>query len=336
MEIPQTIYQNFLNNRNSIRELQDQEFENIIEQLASELSKIDYHIIYDDISLLNDWKKLKVWSTEENIINSTNRVGMKLCEHFFPNFYDIKNNRGESFSSLWNKSNLIKIMRWNRKSHSTPYLSELKRGIYFCCGLTKNTMFRPQVAKMICDYYKPNVVFDPCAGWGGRLLGAVSSGAKYIAFEPNTKTFRNLQNMAKFLSIENRVTLICDDALNMKKYDLPKVDMILTSPPYFDLEIYSDEETQSHKNRSSYDDWSKHFLNEIIIQSNQLLNDGGVSCWNVGKVGKHNMFDCVEKYQNELEFEKVTNFGVLSSKRQALQKNDNNKSLDNTVCYLKK
>lgn len=335
MEIPQTIYQNFLNKRNSIRNLQDQDFENIIEQLASELSKIDYHITYDDISLLNDWKKLKVWSTEENIINSTNRIGMKLCEHFFPNFYDIKNNRGESFSSLWNKNNLIKILRWNRKSHSTPYLSELKRGIYFCCGLTKNTMFRPQVAKMICDYYKPNVVFDPCAGWGGRLLGVVSSGSKYIGFEPNTKTFRSLQNMVKFLSIEDQVTLICDDALNMRKYDLPKVDMILTSPPYFDLEIYSDEETQSHKNRLSYDDWSKHFLNEIIIQSNQLLNDGGVSCWNVGKVGKNNMFDCVEKYQSELGFRKTTNFGVLSSKRQALQKNDDNKSFDNTVCYIK-
>jgi len=139
----------------------------------------------------------------------------------------------------------------------------------------------------------------------------------------------------KTVSIENQVTLICDDALNVKKYDLPKVDMILTSPPYFDLEIYSDEETQSHKNRSSYDDWSKHFLNEIIIQSNQLLNDGGVSCWNVGKVGKHNMFDCVEKYQNALGFANVTNFGVLSSKRQTLQKNDDNKSLDNTVCYLK-
>jgi 16S rRNA G966 N2-methylase RsmD len=335
MEIPQTIYQNFLNKRNSIRNLQDQDFENIIERLASELSKIDYHITYDDLSLLNDWKKLKIWSTEENIINSTNRIGMKLCEHFFPNFYDIKNNRGESFSSLWNKNNLIKILRWNRKSHSTPYLSELKRGIYFCCGLTKNTMFRPQVAKMICDRYKPNVVFDPCAGWGGRLLGVVSSGSKYIGFEPNTKTFGSLQNMVKFLSIENQVMLICDDALNMKKYDLPKVDMILTSPPYFDLEIYSDEETQSHKNRLSYDDWSKHFLNEIIIQSNQLLNDGGVSCWNVGKVGKNNMFDCVEKYQSELGFRKTTNFGVLSSKRQALQKNDGNKSFDNTVCYIK-
>ena len=335
MEIPQTIYQNFLNKRNSIRNLQDQDFENIVEQLASELSKIDYHITYDDLSLLNDWKKLKIWSTKESIINSTNRIGMKLCEHFFPNFYDIKNNRGESFSSLWNKNNLIKILRWNRKSHSTPYLSELKRGIYFCCGLTKNTMFRPQVAKMICDYYKPNVVFDPCAGWGGRLLGVVSSGSKYIGFEPNTKTFRSLQNMVKFLSIENQVTLICDDALNMKKYDLPKVDMILTSPPYFDLEIYSDEETQSHKNRLSYDDWSEHFLKEIIIQSNQLLNDGGVSCWNVGKVGKNNMFDCVEKYQNELGFRKTANFGVLSSKRQALQKNDDNKSFDNTVCYIK-
>ena len=40
-------------------------------------------------------------------------------------------------------------MRWNRKSHSTPYLSEIKRGIYFNFGLPKSTMYRPQMAKMI-------------------------------------------------------------------------------------------------------------------------------------------------------------------------------------------
>ena len=119
MEIPQTIYQNFLNKRNSIRELQDQEFENIIEQLASELSEIDYHIIYDDISLLNDWKKLKVWSTEENIINSTNRVGMKLCEHFFPNFYDIKN---QPSNSIYLSNELL-----NYSTERESYIAELKQ-----------------------------------------------------------------------------------------------------------------------------------------------------------------------------------------------------------------
>jgi 16S rRNA G966 N2-methylase RsmD len=329
------IYCNFLNKRNSLRNLSDNEFESILESLAEEISQVDYTVTYDDKKLLDDWTKLQKWNTDDITINSTNRIGMKLCEHFFPNFYEIQNKNGQSFSKLWNKDNLIKILRWNRKSHSTPYLSELKRGIYFCCGLTKNTMYRPQMSKMICDYYKPKIVLDPCAGWGGRLLGSVSSGSHYIAFEPNTKTYNNLQNMIKFLSVQDKVTLICDDALNMEKYDLPKVDLILTSPPYFDLEVYTDEPTQSHKNHSTYDEWSEKFLKQVIFKSLNLLNENGHSCWNVGKVGKKNMFDCVDKYHIEYCFKKSKNFSIVSSKRQSLQKKDSTKSLDYTVSYSK-
>jgi tRNA G37 N-methylase Trm5 len=182
---------------------------------------------------------------------------MKLCEHFFPNFYDIQDNRGKSFRNQWNKNNLIKILKWNRKSHSTPYLSELKRGIYFCCGMTKNTMYRPQMSKLICDHYKPKIVLDPCAGWGGRMLGAVASGAYYIAFEPNTETFNNLQKLIEFLNISDNVRIICDDAMNMLNYDLPKVDLIITSPPYFDLEVYTAEHTQSINNHNTYESWTR-------------------------------------------------------------------------------
>ena len=120
-------------------------------------------------------------------------------------------------------------------------------------------------------------------------MGAVSSGAHYIAFEPNTETFNGLNRMVDFLNIRDSVTLICDDALNMDKYDIPKVDMVLTSPPYFDLEVYTHENTQSINQINNYGDWSELFLKKIIELTTNKLNDGGVSCWNVGKVGKNDM-----------------------------------------------
>jgi hypothetical protein len=172
------------------------------------LEQVSFIPHYTNQQLYDDWLKLKKWHTTEESINSTSRVGMKLCEHFFPNFYDIADNKGNSFNTMWKKDNLIKILRWNRKSHSTPYLSELKRGIYFCCGMTKSTMYRPQMSKMLCDHYSPKIVLDPCMGWGGRLLGAVASGAHYIGFDPNTETFKNLTRMVEFLGIQDKVTLI--------------------------------------------------------------------------------------------------------------------------------
>ena len=325
----------YLDVRYSTRNLTDADFESIIGELAEQLESVSFVPKYTDEKLLQDWEKLKKWKTTDDYISSTNRIGMKLCEHFFPNFYDIANSRGQSFHSLWKKDNLVKILRWNRNSHSTPYLSELKRGIYFCCGMPKSTMYRPQMSKMICDRYSPQIVLDPCMGWGGRLLGAVASGAHYIGFDPNTETFNNLTRMVKFLGIEDQVTLIHDDAMNMAKYNLPMVDLIITSPPYFDLEVYTNEATQSITNTATYRDWADYFLKGIITNTTCLLNPGGVSCWNVGKVGRNDMHDDVEQFHIDLGFAQLTEFRVMSSKRQQHQTASNKKSNDNTVVYKK-
>ncbi len=322
----------YLNVRQSIRRLSDHDFENILPILAQELEQIDYLPSYNDKELQQSWKQLCKWSSDSNEFNSTSRLGLKLCEHFFPNFYEIEM-KGKSFHTLWKAANLEKILRWNRKSHSTPYLSELKRGIYFCCGLTKNTMYRPQMAKMICDRYNPNTVLDPCAGWGGRMLGTVASGAKYIAFEPNTKTFDGLNKLAAYLGIQDRVRLYCDDALQMQKYNIPKVDLVLTSPPYFDIEIYSKETTQSITSHKNYTDWANLFLKPLIELCLDHLNDNGVSCWNVGKVGNRDMNLDVENFHGSRGFKKTLEFKVVSSKRQAINKTKNEKSTDNTVIY---
>lgn len=323
-----------LNVRGSTRALSDADFEAAVPSLAKELEQHNFYHHYDDDVLQKDWKKLCKWKSSDDSISSTSRMGMKLCEHFNPNFYDIESATGTSFKSLWTATNLEKILRWNRKSHSTPYLSELKRGIYFCCSLTKNTMYRPQMMKLACMHYKPEVVLDPCAGWGGRMLGAVSYGAHYIAFEPNTQTYDNLNRMALFLGIQHHVTLICDDARNMNNYNLPKAGLVLTSPPYFDLEVYTHEATQSITTTPTYQDWADGFLREIIKLGIEHLTDDGVSCWNVGKVRGRDMNDDVLKYHQEFGFDKVNVLDVISSKRQGNQSATKNaKSADSTIVY---
>ncbi len=119
--------QTFLNIKNSVRNLSDVEFENILPTLANELEDVSFYYSYSDSDLLNDWNALIKWNARVDSMASTQRVGMKLCEHFFPNFFDIENKDGNSFKSLWKADKLEKVLRWNRKSHSTPYLSELIR-----------------------------------------------------------------------------------------------------------------------------------------------------------------------------------------------------------------
>lgn len=327
---------NFLNKKFSTRNLSDEEFETILPILAKELSKVNYEHTYSDESLFSDWNKLLNCATNINKLNSTSRVGIKLCEHFFPNFFDIKNNKGKSFSTNWNSSNLEKVLRWNRKSHSTPYLSEIRRGIYFCTGLTKNTMYRPHLAKIIVSNFDGDVVLDPCMGWGGRLLGTVAAGKKYIGFDPNKETFNNLKRLVKFLNIEDRVELYNVGAEYIQDHISESVDIILTSPPYFNLEIYSESPTQSENQFINYDEWLKNWLEPVILNCLSLLNKNGTSCWNVHNVGKMKMIDDVMKIHNKTQYKEHSVYSIQSSKRQANQnQNKNAKNKDVTICYKK-
>lgn len=325
---------NYLNIRNSLRDLTDEEFEEILPQLATELEKVSFYSEYSDVELKNDWMKLLGWNAHVDSIASTQRIGMKLCEHFFPNFYDIEDKKGNSFKSLWTAKNLEKVLRWNRKSHSTPYLSEIKRGIYFNFGLAKSTMYRPQMAKMVVANLGVKNVFDPCAGWGGRLLGSVAAGVdSYTAFEPNTETYEGLLRMVDFLNIKDKVHLYKDSALNMEEYNISNIDVVLTSPPYFDLEVYSHEDTQSIVGCTSYQMWVDTFLHPLVIKAQQTLTPNGWSCWNVHNVGKMKMIDDVATVHKQFRNKKV--FSVVSSKRQANQTvtSKNQKNSDITVCY---
>lgn len=327
------IIHKFLNVRNSLRNLTDVEFEDIIPQLAQELATVSYHTEYTESELKTDWMKLVKWNAHTDSMSSTQRIGMKLCEHFFPNFYDIEDKKGNSFAALWTPNNLEKVLRWNRKSHSTPYLSEIKRGIYFNFGLPKSTMYRPQMAKMVAANLHATRVLDPCAGWGGRLLGSLATGATYTAFEPNTHTYEYLQRLIHFLNVHDRATIHCDSALHMERYAIPQVDLILTSPPYFDLEVYTHEDTQSITGCTSYGMWVEHFLHPLINLSLQYLTPNGWSCWNVHNVGKMYMIQDVAVVHDAYPTKKI--FKVISSRRQANQTTDtkNQKNADLTICY---
>jgi 16S rRNA G966 N2-methylase RsmD len=312
--------------------LSDSDFEKLLPLLAQELTTVNYIPQYSDEILLKDWNELKKWNAIGTSINSTSRIGIKLCEHFMPNFYEIENNKKESFAKYWKDiSILTKVLKWNRKSHSTPYLSELKRGIYFVTKLPKSTMYRPQMSKLITR--GAEYVLDPCAGWGGRMLGSVANNAHYIAFEPNKATYDNLQRMIAFLGIEHKTTIINDDALNIDNYNIPSVDIVLTSPPYFDLEVYCKESSQSITNRSTYKEWNDNFLYPLIQKFASKLKANGRSCWNVAKVGKNDMWKSVDDAHTDIGFSKTIVYENKSSARPTTK--SSKKSSDMTVCYEK-
>ena len=128
-------------------------------------------------------------------------------------------------------------------------------------------------------------VLDPCAGWGGRLVGFLASKAgSYTATDPAKKQIEGNTEMyerfKKYLREEKHVTLLC---MPFEDYDIQECyfDFALTSPPYFDVERYEGGE-QSHEKFNNYNLWRDGFYRQLITNVHKGLRTGGVFCLQVG------------------------------------------------------
>jgi len=131
------------------------------------------------------------------------------------------------------------------------------------------TTFRPSVMASIIELFKVESVLDFSAGWGDRLIGCLAKNIKrYTGIDPNTRI--DYEKIKSFF--EQKFNISTKVKIIYKPAELPEVgkmvrykhDIIFTSPPYFDLEIYSTDETQSifdeNKKKKSVDVWLQTFL----------------------------------------------------------------------------
>lgn len=262
---------------------------------TQDLMSLDYRFNYTDEELVADY--LRLCETNVYKTGSQFKPGMKLCQHFFPNFFQIQNSKGNSFEKAWQDPIIMdKVREWGLKGMSKLWLSWVRRAVYMAAGLPNSSFYRPHLARQaIALKGSGRILFDPCAGWGGRLLGTISQGWKYIACEPNPETFENLQRMISFLRKHFDIPPIELSEIQAENYEYAeKHDIVLTSPPYFDLEVYTKDDQQSYNKFGTYESWMENWLEPLVNNSLDNLQTGGMSCWNVMNFKGHNIVDEIE------------------------------------------
>lgn len=159
--------------------------------------------------------------------------------------------------------------------------SNLKKGLggqYSC------SQFKPLIAKSLYDSFGARRVLDFSAGWGDRLVGALASSAlSYIGIDPNTKTHPLYHQIESFCGARKQVNLICSPAEDVD-YSTLAYDFVFTSPPYFDLERYSEEDTQSWKRYPKFNDWLENFLFVTLSKVWEGLGEGGRIAINISDI----------------------------------------------------
>ncbi len=134
---------------------------------------------------------------------------------------------------------------------------------------------------------------DISTGWGDRPIAATLLGMEYLGFDPNTKLNVELQHLISDLQSNTGKDSIGKEKI--RTFPLPfesleaqkilkgeEFDLILSSPPFFQAEIYCQEETQSDMKYQEFNDWMTKFLFKSLEIAWQHLKPGGYMCLYVG------------------------------------------------------
>jgi hypothetical protein len=166
------------------------------------------------------------------------------------------------------------------------------------------------------DQSEPLTIYDSSSGWGGRILGAMSSRKKlhYVGTDPNPDNFidelgiSRYEYMARFYNdncvddFSDSLTKFFDVEKQGNTYELfqdgselisnnskfqkykGKLDLSFTSPPYFNREQYSQDEKQSFKAYGEYEDWRDNFLRPTLTTIYEYLKNDRFILWNIADI----------------------------------------------------
>lgn len=182
--------------------------------------------------------------------------------------------------------------------------------------------FPPMTAKFLYEHFTKHIpateritVYDPSSGWGGRILGAmsVSRPIHYVGTDPNTDNYIDELGITRYEYLANFYLESIgetDNAIASKFFKTThdhtyevfqdgselignnpkfqkyknKLDFVFTSPPYFNREQYSSDETQSFKAYGEYADWRDNFLRPTLETAVSYLKNDRYLCWNIANI----------------------------------------------------
>lgn len=220
------------------------------------------------------------------------QTGQGLCNGHFPTRWQTVVRGKSAYQTFCDDTQFKKVIRTQLKDKNSKRVmpTNMRSALSIYHGNRTPSNFKPSVMKGLVDLYAPlnGKVLDPCAGFGGRLLGAVCSPKKvsYTGIEPSPQTIEGLQALRIQLVTDGgiaptRMTLIQGVAEEMDFEGI--YDLVMTSPPYRDLEQY----IGGDQSFLYGDAWEARFYEPLIANSYRALKMGGYLVLNVN----HDMED---------------------------------------------
>lgn len=148
------------------------------------------------------------------------------------------------------------------------------------------SQFRPSAAKAVYQHFNSKRILDPCSGWGDRLAGFIGtpSANSYLGIDPNDKLHFNYDDQVVCFHENRLVNTVRGCAEDYQYAPERKFDTIFTSPPYFNIERYTEDATQSFKRYKGFNGWLNGFLFPMLENAWKQLEDNGTMIINISDV----------------------------------------------------
>lgn len=234
-----------------------------------------------------------------NGVLNQNMMGLKFCNFFHPQMWSVRcRNKRSPMEVFEDPDRLKEAIRKRMEMSDTPLLPyNIRKSLKVFGGVLAVSNFRPTIAKYIYQKYCPEggKALDPCSGYSGRLFGAMCSHiGEYVGIDPSRKAFENggaLMDSVIWANNRNNETMLFhstvpEPTLIQSPYEEWSVfeqrfDLVFTSPPYFNVEKYSQEPDQSYIKFPEYDQWKEGFLTPLVHHSDLRLKPGGYFIINI-------------------------------------------------------
>lgn len=229
-------------------------------------------------------------------------LGIGLANYFHPHMWRIECQYFRSPHAVFHNDDFLRqciarSIRINRDR--MPFNANNMRVMLSTFTNTKRVSnFRPTAARALYERYSSDgdLIVDPSAGFGGRLLGLLPLKRSYLGIEPNPDCVAGLRKMLDCLrhkpETQAEATVLEGRAEELLR-EIPSrsATLVINSPPYFARERYSRDRSQSWIRYPDYEDWKRHFFEAQVRQVHRVLKIGGFYCLNVENTETHLIAD---------------------------------------------
>lgn len=219
----------------------------------------------------------KSHSVQDRKISVGNTAGQNFSRFWFPNMQEAYTRKDKMVSMrarFYDDTRLKRAIsfcyKYRNEAEKSVLPANIRRALDLVSGGTIAN-FKPMNARAVFEYICPTMwgnVLDFSSGYGGRMLGSMTSNMRYnyTGIDPNTKTYNGLEALGELM---NELGL----GSGYSMHNIPSeqfnpepgsYDAAFSSPPYFNLETYTDEPTQCMNSCSNLDEWFNKYAEPTI------------------------------------------------------------------------